>query len=712
MLFHPVLVMVGWRHLCEGCCVYFCVCHYCHLLCVCVFFVSIVFPLWVCLFVFSLWFVYDAAENKCTVMDWAHDSTWSAGSPPHGGACMGNGDDDIQKTVQQRLTEAQRQRNELIARGVAHLVAPSVRHYDEANGSVWRTTTKVHTVVRSAAADACVTLSVSPFRGRKPTIVFLPLDHPWDGDLHSNDNSAYVEPLPLAWLPPARMGEQKKLRREGAYAALHFTMSDNAVRFSSVMCTLERAGFAEERSLLSTTWSLKWCKRPVRSDFLRLKPFQRINHFPGTWRIGKKDELHKHLVAARERWCEKNNENLILVGHAHGNSFGDFFPEAWVLPDEEAALKHVLGSDKEHDHLFIVKPTNSACGRGIYLLKASEHLRLEHALQQPNACGASETRPLRLLVQRYISDPLLIEGYKFDLRLYVVVTSYSPMRVYLYEEGLVRFATLPYPAEEALEDHASNESLTAHLTNFTINKKSEDFVPPDGIGENGGVTSASKWTLAALQKEFCNSGLDWNGTMARIHDLIVKTLLAVEPHVIYEQEAISETVGDCCFEVYGVDVLLRRPYTSESPTPMPVLMEVNIMPSLSTHYSLLDQCVKGNFVADTLTLVGITAAVGSKKCGKDVVPVCEMPEGDRLTFSYGHPFLDALTDALELESCLTSEEEFVRRMHFQRLCPTPESYSRYRSLFTQVQRGALQRSLNEVLSLWEQAKLDDPPVYR
>ncbi|PWV08726.1 putative tubulin-tyrosine ligase [Trypanosoma cruzi] len=164
-------------------------------------------------------------------MDWAHDSTWSAGPPPHGEACMGNGDDDIQKTVQQRLTEAQRQRNELIARGVAHLVAPSVRHYDEANGSVWRTTTKIHTVVRSAAADACVTLSVSPFRGRKPTIVFLPLDHPWDGDLHSNDNSAYVEPLPLAWLPPARMGEQKKLRRERAYAALHFTMSDNAVRF-------------------------------------------------------------------------------------------------------------------------------------------------------------------------------------------------------------------------------------------------------------------------------------------------------------------------------------------------------------------------------------------------------------------------------------------------------------------------------------------------
>ena len=47
-------------------------------------------------------------------------------------------------------------------------------------------------------------------------------------------------------------------------------------------------------------------------------------------------------------------------------------------------------------------------------------------------------------MSRYIENPLLLNGYKFDLRIYVAITSYDPLRVYVYREGLVRFASEKY----------------------------------------------------------------------------------------------------------------------------------------------------------------------------------------------------------------------------------------------------------------------------
>lgn len=72
-----------------------------------------------------------------------------------------------------------------------------------------------------------------------------------------------------------------------------------------------------------------------------------------------------------------------------------------------------------------MKPVASACGRGVKMLskKSKVHRRRNY------------------LVMEYIANPLLINGLKFDLRIYVLVSSYDPLRIYLFEEGLTRFAT-------------------------------------------------------------------------------------------------------------------------------------------------------------------------------------------------------------------------------------------------------------------------------
>lgn len=68
-------------------------------------------------------------------------------------------------------------------------------------------------------------------------------------------------------------------------------------------------------------------------------------------------------------------------------------------------------------------------------------------------------------------NPLLVNGFKFDLRIYVLVTQVEPLCVYVYDEGLARFATEPWKAPRV----SNMRDKTVHLTNYSVNKKSAKF---------------------------------------------------------------------------------------------------------------------------------------------------------------------------------------------------------------------------------------------
>ena len=85
----------------------------------------------------------------------------------------------------------------------------------------------------------------------------------------------------------------------------------------------------------------------------------------------------------------------------------------------------------------------------------------------------------------------MLRGHKYDLRIYVLVTCYDPLKIYLFEEGLVRFATQPYST-----DKSTLSKRFVHLTNFSVNKKAANYVPnktTENVDEN--ALSASKWCL-------------------------------------------------------------------------------------------------------------------------------------------------------------------------------------------------------------------------
>jgi tubulin polyglutamylase TTLL6/13 len=98
------------------------------------------------------------------------------------------------------------------------------------------------------------------------------------------------------------------------------------------------------------------------------------------------------------------------------------------------------------------------------------------------------------VIQRYLHKPFLIEGLKFDLRIYVFLCGVDPLRIYVYKEGLSRFAT-----EQYQPPHQGNlDNLYMHLTNYAINKTSAKFVPnraenEDAVGHKRSLTFVWKY---------------------------------------------------------------------------------------------------------------------------------------------------------------------------------------------------------------------------
>jgi tubulin polyglutamylase TTLL4 len=95
----------------------------------------------------------------------------------------------------------------------------------------------------------------------------------------------------------------------------------------------------------------------------------------------------------------------------------------------------------------------------------------------------------------------------------VLVTSYDPLKVYLFREGLTRFATEKYST-----NMNSLKKRFVHLTNYSVNKKNiEGYVRNQD--KAGNVTSgsetasnSSKWNLLQLKNQFERMGLDFNTT--------------------------------------------------------------------------------------------------------------------------------------------------------------------------------------------------------
>ena len=267
-------------------------------------------------------------------------------------------------------------------------------------------------------------------------------------------------------------------------------------------------------------WSLLWSiGDPAAGVYAHLGPAQFVGHFPGIGALVSKDGLARTLKRAQIE--------------------GEIAPETFALPSELARFRARVRAAPELR--WIQKPKWGARGEGVAVLGSPDELET----------GGT------WLVQRYLDRPHLIDGRKYTLRWYVLITALDPLTVWVFDDGFTKLASRPF----SIEPGALTDPFR-HLTNPGVQALNAEV-----------QTSADNLTRPAYAELLRAKGADPEALFARIERLIAATVGAARDELARSTWRATNNPSSC-FELLGLDVLVDADLR-------PWVLECNLNPSLS-----------------------------------------------------------------------------------------------------------------------------------
>lgn len=165
---------------------------------------------------------------------------------------------------------------------------------------------------------------------------------------------------------------------------------------------------------------------------------------------------------AKDKTKKKKAENVEVELSAPVASFDN--PRGQHLFQQaQSTIQELESKNAQHTmhgtrNAWIVKPGAKSRGRGIQVMRELDEI-----------FDAAQADGFQWICQKYIEQPQLIHGYKFDIRQWVLVTDWNPLTVYMWQQPYIRFAGQKYDSSlSSLSEymHLSNNSILKYMDGF------------------------------------------------------------------------------------------------------------------------------------------------------------------------------------------------------------------------------------------------------
>lgn len=312
---------------------------------------------------------------------------------------------------------------------------------------------------------------------------------------------------------------------------------------------MEKEGFLE----FSNTFKVIYCAGVLKKFVLNLENFSPkvlslCNSICKKWvselkSIGPKG---KNMIITDSEWREVQSKTP-----------DESSPQV-LISDIKKTLNSLKKSDPQfalsgHLNIWIIKPGRKSRGRDIKVLQSLEEIKEYTSI------------PNYWVAQKYIENPLLINSRKFDIRQWVLITSFDPLVIWIYKKCYLRFT-----AEEFSFSDLSNNFK--HLTNNSVSKESSQF-----------ADWGHMWDL----EEFQNFLISLTG-----NDIWTDSLFpSIKKVIISSITTAGKLYRKNSFELLGFDLMVDEEMK-------PWLIEVNTSPAMDYSTVIKNQRVTERLVKE------------------------------------------------------------------------------------------------------------------
>nr|XP_003705194.2 PREDICTED: tubulin polyglutamylase TTLL6 isoform X1 [Megachile rotundata] len=328
-------------------------------------------------------------------------------------------------------------------------------------------------------------------------------------------------------------------KKEGNPQYFIYAKSNDTEYLKHVFIVLERLGF--KRTYNSSSWDLLWAHdypfRVLSSNLNKLQAHQRVNHFPGCGYITNKVDL--------------------------STTEGRYILPAFKIPEQQDEF---LEYAKKYPEKMFVEKSNDH--RGISV-KNVDNINI-------TATGS--------FVQEFIQRPFLVDGYKFDIGVYTVITSVDPLRVYVYKgDALFRFCPIKYyPFQPDV------------LDKYVVG---DDYLPIWNVPSLKRYYNELKFSMkdsfdAYVKTQGKNPEKVWHS----IHEAINEIILSKEGYIKEAMKRFGN--GRNFFELVRIDFALDEDLNVYT-------MEANMSPNLSSAHYPPNQLLYEQVIYNLFALVGV-----------------------------------------------------------------------------------------------------------